>query len=83
MKLSIYTALFSSYLFNLCLHSHVMRLNHVEMLWDVFHFGPLFRKELDEFLQQWNHHRIHKNSMAECPGGIPEFLFNIPQCYCK
>jgi len=48
MKLSIYTALFSSYLFNLCLHSHVMRLNHVEMLEMYFTLGPLFRKELDD-----------------------------------
>lgn len=46
-----------------------------------FCFGPLIQRELDEFVNEWNHHRIRKSKMAECPGGIPELLYRLPQQY--
>ena len=41
-------------------------------------FFPILEKELHEFVRYWNTHRIRYNSKADCPGGIPEDLFNMP-----
>ena len=43
-----------------------------------FSFGPLIQKELDQFVTEWNNHRIRRSNMAEVPNGIPEVLFNFP-----
>lgn len=41
-------------------------------------FQPIVERELREFVGYWNSHRIRYNSKAECPGGIPEDLFDMP-----
>ena len=38
----------------------------------------MLQKELDEFREDWNNHRIRKSTMAETLGGIPEFLYFAP-----
>ena len=43
-----------------------------------FCFGPILQKELDEFRNDWNNHRIRKSTMAETLGGIPELLYFAP-----
>ena len=43
-----------------------------------FCFGPILQKELDEFRDDWNNHRIRKSTMAETLGGIPELLYFAP-----
>ena len=41
-------------------------------------FGKLIQQGLDEFVTDWNSHRIRQSKMAEAPGGIPNVLFNFP-----
>ena len=38
----------------------------------------MLQKEVDEFREDWNNHRIRKSTMAETLGGIPEFLYFAP-----
>ena len=44
-----------------------------------FCFLKLLQAELDKIAVEWNYHVIHRSSMAECPGGIPNQLYFIPQ----
>ncbi len=46
-----------------------------------FCFGPVLQVELDDFLDDWNHHRIRKNSTAETVAGVPELLYFAPSHY--
>ena len=59
-----------SYIFT-CVHTHTRDAVR-------FCFGPMLQKELDEFREDWNNHRIRKSTMAETLGGIPEFLYFAP-----
>eukprot|EP00731_Ephydatia_muelleri_P003188 Em0001g3188a len=40
-------------------------------------FEPLLRKELHEFKERWNQHRIRYNRRAVCPGGVPDDLYTL------
>ena len=40
-------------------------------------FTPLLEKELRQFMTHSNTHRIRENRLADCPGGIPEDLYDI------
>ncbi|XP_031573563.1 uncharacterized protein LOC116307446 [Actinia tenebrosa] len=42
-------------------------------------FMNIIQKELDSVAANWNEHRIRKNSTAECPNGIPDELFFLPE----
>ncbi len=44
-------------------------------------FLPVLQKEVSEFVQYWNTHRIRKTRNAECPGGRPVDLFEMPNYY--
>ena len=48
-----------------------------------FSFGPLLQLQLDNFVSEWNSHRIRKSNMAEVPPGIPDVLFNFPELHGK
>lgn len=41
-------------------------------------FGKLQQQGLDEFVLDWNSHRIRQSKMAEAPGGKPNVLYNFP-----
>ena len=38
---------------------------------------PLLKKELEEFKDRWNQHRLRRNRHAVCPCGIPDDLYNL------
>lgn len=40
----------------------------------------ILQNDIDEFVQQWNRHRI-RQSRADCIGGIPEDLYDMPQTH--
>lgn len=39
----------------------------------------ILQQELLEFLHYWNSHNIRTNTLAECPAGIPNDLYSIPE----
>lgn len=39
---------------------------------------PLLTKDLVEFVSQWNTHPIRRNHLADCPGGIPVDIYEMP-----
>lgn len=42
--------------------------------------SDLLQHEVDEFVKHWNTHTIHQ-SCADCIGGIPDDLYDMPQNY--
>lgn len=44
-------------------------------------FLPVLERELREFMIHWNTHRMRHNRLANCPGGVPEDLFDMPMHY--
>lgn len=42
-------------------------------------YMPLLRKELQEFVEEHNSHRIRKQRGKKTPQGIPEDLYNFPE----
>lgn len=44
-------------------------------------FLPIVERELREFVQYWNTHRIRPSRNGNCIGGIPEDLFDMPLHY--
>lgn len=40
---------------------------------------PLLRKELQQFVEEHNSHRIRKQRGKKTPQGIPEDLYNFPE----
>ena len=42
--------------------------------------SDILQHEVDDFVQQWNTHTI-RQSRADCIGGIPEDLYDMPQNY--
>ncbi|MES9880798.1 MAG: hypothetical protein ABW185_07950 [Sedimenticola sp.] len=44
-----------------------------------FCYMQLFRDELKEVHQAWNHHRIRKQSQGDVVSGIPDLLYNNPE----
>lgn len=42
-------------------------------------FLPLLTKELREFVRYWNSHSLRRNRAAECPHGIPDDLYDMPE----
>ncbi len=45
--------------------------------------GHLVEKELDEFKESWNNHRIRSNNRSALPSGIPNDLYEMPNLYGK
>ncbi len=37
-------------------------------------FVPLIQVQLDNFVQEWNSHRIRPSKTADAPGGIPNVM---------
>ena len=37
--------------------------------------------QLNQFVAEWNHHRIRPSKKADAPAGVPEVMFNCPQIY--
>ena len=52
------------YIYRLCLHVVLV---------------SLLKRELEEFTDYWNSHAIRANRTAECPSGIPDDLYQMPQ----
>ena len=48
-----------------------------------FSFGPLLQLEMDNFVSEWNSHRIRKSNLAEVPSGISNVLFHFPELHGK
>ena len=46
-------------------------------------FLPALKKDVQEFLEFWNSHRIRSNKLAACPAGRPDDLYEIPECFGK
>ena len=40
-----------------------------------FSFGYLLQKQLDQFVNEWNHHRIRPTKMAHDPAGVPNVMY--------
>lgn len=51
-------------------------------------FVDLIEQDLESFVFWWNHHRIRRTTNTECPAGVPDDLFDLPDmtgsviCYC-
>ena len=43
--------------------------------------SPLLSRELREFVQYWNSHKLRKNRTAEYPQAIPDDLYDMPEHY--
>ncbi|XP_039608697.1 uncharacterized protein LOC120528585 isoform X2 [Polypterus senegalus] len=43
-----------------------------------FAFLELMQKDLNEFKDLWNQHRIRPSRMSACPSGIPSEIFSLP-----
>ena len=41
--------------------------------------GITARSDLTESVSSWNSHRVRKNRLADCPQGIPNDLYAMPQ----
>ena len=37
--------------------------------------------ELEEFVQLWNSHYIRQTTMAECPSGCPDDIYDVPEIF--
>ena len=44
-------------------------------------FLPVLERELRDFMMHWNTHAVRHNRLADCPGGVPEDLFDMPVHY--
>ena len=42
-------------------------------------YGPLLRRDLEEFVLMWNTHRMRHNRNAYCPPGVPDDLYYFPE----
>ena len=43
----------------------------------------MLEQELSDFVAYWNSHRIRCNRSIECPSGIPEDMFDMPEEFGK
>ena len=43
----------------------------------------MLEQELSDFVAYWNSHRIRRNRSTECPTGIPEDMFDMPEEFVK
>ena len=39
----------------------------------------LIEQDLQAFVMWWNHHRIRKTRQSECPPGVPDDLYSLPE----
>lgn len=46
-----------------------------------FVYGGLVQKELDEYVKEWNAHRLRRNNKALCPSGIVSVLYHHPTLF--
>ena len=44
-------------------------------------FGKIIQRELDDFVTEWNSHRIRLSKMVEAPSGVPNVLFSYPELH--
>ena len=44
-----------------------------------FAIVPPLTRDINEFVKQWNPHRIRPTTYASCPGGIPDDMFQMPE----
>ncbi len=42
-------------------------------------FCNLLKRDIAEFKDWWNKHRIRPNTLANCPHGVPEDLYALPR----
>ena len=62
---------------------------HIPSLYVYYHpkqclaivFLPILERELQEFVQYWNSHPLRRNRLTECPQGIPDDLYDMPNQY--
>lgn len=43
--------------------------------------AQLLEKELNEFKDSWNNHRMRANHKSALPSGIPNDLYDMPSVY--
>ena len=48
-----------------------------------FTIGHILEKELDEFVDHWNSHKIRKNKWIQGPCGIPNDMYDTPGMFSK
>ena len=53
------------------LYSYVLR----------FAIVPPLTKDINDFVKQWNLHRIRSTAFVSCPGSIPDDMFEMPEYY--
>ena len=44
-----------------------------------FVLTPLLRKDIDKFVTDWNGHSIRRGRTAECPAGVPDEIYDMPE----
>ena len=47
----------------------------------LFTYLPLFEKELQELLADYNSHKIRKQRGKQRPDGVPDDMFHFPEMY--
>jgi hypothetical protein len=48
-----------------------------------FCFTPVLRNNIKDIVEYWNGHKVRKVSNSQCPAGVPEILFTVPEVYGK
>lgn len=46
-----------------------------------FCFSHLIQEDLDKSAREWNQHRIRHQRNMECPSGIPDMMYFVPEVY--
>ena len=49
----------------------------------VYIYLPIIRRELLQWKEEWNSHRIRRQSNTECPAGVPEDNYYFPEAVGK
>lgn len=70
--------------YNICSNYNIHLLILVQKIlcrWTLaYTICDVLQAELDDFVQNWNSHPI-RQSRADCIGGVPEDLYDMPQIY--
>lgn len=48
-----------------------------------FCFTPVLRNNLKDVVDYWNGHKVRKVSHSQCPAGVPDILYTVPEIYGK
>ncbi|KAJ8042513.1 hypothetical protein HOLleu_13582 [Holothuria leucospilota] len=46
-----------------------------------FCFSHLLQEDLDKAAKEWNQHRIRRQRNMDCPAGIPDMMYFVPEVY--